>query len=89
MNRWKHSIVGLLSALPLMLGLHLYLNLGGEEVLNSVDLHTESTGVLLQTIAVEEPGTMVQMDTVVSKLDVNKKLIDQTAGGNNKNRACQ
>ncbi len=74
MNRWKHSIVGLLSALPLMLGLHLYLNLGGEEVLNSVDLHTESTGVLLQTIAVEEPGTMVQMDTVVSKLDVNKWL---------------
>lgn len=74
MNRWKHSIVGLLSALPLLLGLHFYLNQGGEEISNSVDLHATSADVQVLDITVAESGTMVEMNAVVSQLNVNKWL---------------
>ena len=74
MARWKHSIIALMAAFPLLLGLLLYLNQGGEEISNSVDLHTASTNVQLQTITIDEPGTMVEMNTVVTKLNANKWL---------------
>ena len=74
MKRWKHSIVGLISALPLLLGMHLYLNQGGEEVSDSVELSNASSGVQLQSITTEEPGTMVEMSAGVNSLGVNKWL---------------
>ncbi len=74
MKRWKHSIIGLISALPLLLGMHMYLNQGGEEVIKSVELNASSTSVQLQAITVEEPGTMFEMNAVVNKLNANKWL---------------
>ncbi len=74
MKRWKHSIFGLAGALPFLLGMSLFLNKGGDEVFDSVELNSTSTGVPLQSITIEDPGTMVELTAGVNSLSVNKWL---------------
>lgn len=71
LKRWKHSIMALVAALPLLLGMHLYLNQGGEEISQSVDLNTRSSQVELQSIAVEKPGTMIAMSAGIGRIKSN------------------
>ena len=71
-KRWKHSIIGIAAALPVLLGVHLYLNQGGSELSQAVNLNSTSSDVPLQSIVVEEPGTMFKMSASVGSLDVNK-----------------
>ena len=71
LKRWKHSIYALLAALPFLIGLCLYLNKGGEETVNSVDLNSQSTGVELQSFKVDDAGTMIELAARINRIQVN------------------
>ena len=69
--RWKHSIIALIAAVPLLIGVCVYFNKGGEEIVKAVDLNTQSTGIELQTLKVDEAGTMFEMAARINKIKVN------------------
>ena len=71
LKRWKHSIFGLIAALPLLVGLSLYFNKGGEEIVKSVELNSQSTDVQLQPLKVDSAGTMIEMAARINKIEVN------------------
>ncbi len=70
-KRWRNSIVALISALPLLIGVAIYLNRGGESVTETVDITAASSEVQMQPIKVDEAGTMLQMNAVVRSLANN------------------
>ncbi len=74
LKRWKHTIAALAAALPVLLGVHLYLNQGGEVSNNAVDLTLNSTDVPVQSITVDKPGITYQMSSAVGSLPVNTWL---------------
>ena len=70
-NRWSHSIRALLMALPLLLGIALLLNRGGDVISQTIDITSQSDQVALQTINVEEAGERFEFNASVDFLDVN------------------
>lgn len=71
LRRWKNSIIALLAALPLLLGVNLYLNKGGEEVIKAVNLNTQSTGVEVQTLEVVDAGTTFELSAGINRIQGN------------------
>lgn len=71
-RRWKNSIIGLVAALPLLVGVNFFLNKGGEEKIDAIQLHNQSINIPLQSIVVDKPGTMIAMSAGISSISVNK-----------------
>lgn len=71
LKRWKNSIIALIAALPLLFGVNLYLNKGGEEVTKAVNLNTQSTAVEVQTLEVVDAGTTYAISAGVNRIENN------------------
>ena len=71
LKRWRHSIFALIAALPLLLGVSIYLNKGGEQIVEAVDLNNQSVGVQLQSLKVEEAGTLFEMSAGINSIKAN------------------
>jgi len=71
LKRWKHSIVALIAAVPVLIAVCLYFNKGGDEIVKAVDLNVQSTDVQLQSLKVDESGTMFEMSARINKIKVN------------------
>ncbi len=71
LKRWKHSIFAFIAALPFLIAVGLYLNQGGEEVVQSVELNSQSANSQMQSLRVDKAGTMIEMAARISKIQVN------------------
>ena len=71
LKRWKNSIRALIATLPFLLAIMFFLNRGGEEQRQSVDLAAASADVPLQTIVVEEAGTTMQLNGSIDRISNN------------------
>ena len=71
MQRWRHAITALISAIPVLVVIAMYLNRGGASTSDSVKLVTDSTNVQMQSFKVEEPGTLLELSGRVNAVSNN------------------
>ena len=71
MQRWRHAIMALIAAIPVLLVTALYLNRGGATTTDSVKLVADSANVQMQTFNVEKPGTMLELSGQVNAVSNN------------------
>ena len=71
MRRWRHAITALISAIPVLVVIAMYLNRGGASTSDSVKLVTDSTNVQMQSFKVEEPGTLLELSGRVNAVSNN------------------
>ena len=70
-KRWKNSVRALIASLPLLAGVMFFLNRGGEQQIESVNLAVSSKEVSMQTITVEEAGTTLAFNGSINKISNN------------------